>query len=335
MTRCCMNQTTVGRTLTMRTTQQSIILVGILTTLWHASALARAEFPGKHPFPGVTYKQETRKEPPMQLYIAEVNLAKLKVKVHVSPGGPDPDGPGEWQTTLLEPTKVAARDNFDLVVNGGFFRCRRDNTAQGSQPHSRTNRAASAVGRAVSDGTAAGSRRPRSPHLADTWASAVGPAVSDGKVWSATNEPVPCLVVRKNGRPSIEMLGEPPPDAVEVIAGSTLLAEKGKPITHENNPDRFPRTVVGLNRKGTRLVILVVDGRKPGVSIGMTFAELARKLVRLGCYTAINLDGGGSSVMAMRDPADGKYCILNTPSDGHERAVASVLGITVEYEKKK
>jgi hypothetical protein len=39
--------------------------------------------------------------------------------------------------------------------------------------------------------------------------------------------------------------------------------------------------------------------------------------------------------MAVRDPADSKYRILNTPSDGHERAVANVLGITVEDEKKK
>jgi hypothetical protein len=41
------------------------------------------------------------------------------------------------------------------------------------------------------------------------------------------------------------------------------------------------------------------------------------------------LDGGGSSVMAVRDPANGSFRILNQPTDGRERAVANALGISV------
>jgi len=46
-----------------------------------------------------------------------------------------------------------------------------------------------------------------------------------------------------------------------------------------------------------------VDGRKPGVAIGMNYDELAREMLRLGCDEALNLDGGGSSVMAIRESA--------------------------------
>lgn len=291
----------------MKTTRQSIIVVAILTTLWLTPSLARAEFPGEHPFPGVSYKQETLKDPPMQLFIAEVDLTNPNVKIHVSPGGPDPDGPGEWETTLMEPTKVAAREGFDLVVNGDFFKARKVEEAEGSKSHYR----------------------------ADMWASVVGPAVTDGKVWSTRKEQMPCLVVRKNGRVTIEIIDKPSADAEEVIAGNVLPVEKGKPITYESDQARHGRTVVGLNEKNTRLVILVVDGRKPAVSIGMTYEELAKEMVHLACYTAVNLDGGGSSVMVVRDPADGTCRILNTPSDGRKRAVANVLGISVENGKEK
>ena len=287
--------------------QRSIITIALLTTLRLTLYPAVAQFPGQHPFPGVTYKQETHQDPPMRLFIAEVDLTSRKLKIRVSPGGPDPDGPGEWETTLMEPTKVAAREGFDLAINGDFFKALRVEDAEGRKSHYR----------------------------ADMWASVVGPAVTDGKVWSTSHDRTPCLMVRKNGRVSIDMLDKPSADAQEVIAGNVLLVEKGKPNTYVSDKSRHGRTVVGLNEQNTRLIILVVDGLKPGVSIGMTYEELANEMVNLDCYTALNLDGGGSSVMVMRDPADGTFQIINSPSDGRERAVANVLGINVENGQEK
>ena len=77
------------------------------------------------------------------------------------------------------------------------------------------------------------------------------------------------------------------------------------------------------------MTLLVVDGRKPGVALGMTYDELAGEMVRLGCKEALNFDGGGSSVMALRDQT-GTMKIMNAPTDGRERAVANVLGISVD-----
>ena len=107
-----------------------------------------------------------------------------------------------------------------------------------------------------------------------------------------------------------------------------MLLENGVPVLHTNKL-RHPRTAVGLDAKGTRLVLLVVDGRKPGVAVGMSYDELAHELLRLGCSRARNLDGGGSSVMALRDEAPATFRLLNEPTDGRERAVANALGITV------
>jgi exopolysaccharide biosynthesis protein len=113
------------------------------------------------------------------------------------------------------------------------------------------------------------------------------------------------------------------------VGGNTMLLEDGIPVLHTNKL-RHPRTAAGLDAKGTRLVLLVVDGRKPGVAIGMTYDELARELLRFGCTRALNLDGGGSSVMALRDEVPNTFRLLNEPTDGHERAVANALGIAVK-----
>jgi len=73
----------------------------------------------------------------------------------------------------------------------------------------------------------------------------------------------------------------------------------------------------------------VVDGRQPKLSIGMTLAELSTEMLALGCAGALNLDGGGSSTLVVRDAATHQLIVRNSPSDGKERAVADVLGVTV------
>lgn len=71
---------------------------------------------------------------------------------------------------------------------------------------------------------------------------------------------------------------------------------------------RSPRTVVGIRADGTT-VLAVFDGRRPGVSEGVTLPEAARYLVTLGAVEAMNLDGGGSSTMVAQDR------VRNSPSD--------------------
>jgi flagellar hook assembly protein FlgD len=86
---------------------------------------------------------------------------------------------------------------------------------------------------------------------------------------------------------------------------------------------RTPRSAVGQLADG-RIVLVAVDGRQPGYSVGASNFELALALQQLGCVTASALDGGSSTTMAFEGN------LLNRPSDpGGEREVSEAL--LVEY----
>ena len=91
-----------------------------------------------------------------------------------------------------------------------------------------------------------------------------------------------------------------------------------------------PRTAAGIARVGTsqRLLLAVIDGRQPGYSVGMTLRQTAELLQSLGAQRAINLDGGGSSAMIVRDNATGALRVRNKPSDPTgERQVGNALAV--------
>ena len=91
-----------------------------------------------------------------------------------------------------------------------------------------------------------------------------------------------------------------------------------------------PRTAAGIARVGKtqRLLLAVIDGRQPGYSVGMTLRQTAELLQSLGAQRAINLDGGGSSTMVVRDQLTGAVRVRNTPSDStRERPVGNALAV--------
>jgi hypothetical protein len=82
---------------------------------------------------------------------------------------------------------------------------------------------------------------------------------------------------------------------------------------------RHPRTMAGVRRDGS-LLLVTVDGRRPGWSAGVTLQEGARVMRSLGARDALNLDGGGSTAMAVRGRR------VNLPSDpGGERPVSDAI----------
>jgi hypothetical protein len=93
---------------------------------------------------------------------------------------------------------------------------------------------------------------------------------------------------------------------------------------------RHPRTAVGVDSAEQKVWFLVVDGRQPGVSEGATLDELKQMLKDEGAVDALNLDGGGSSVLVARSP-DGSLKVLNVPIHdrvpGRERPVVSAVGM--------
>ncbi len=117
-----------------------------------------------------------------------------------------------------------------------------------------------------------------------------------------------------------------------VISGGPLLVEQGRVnvrtaaenIANDIAVGRAPRTALGLKKDGA-LLLLVVDGRS-SESAGMTLAELAQYLLKLGAVDAVNFDGGGSSEMVINGQ------IVNKPSDGQERWVSVGLGLLPKAE---
>src|SRR5262245_10196500 len=115
---------------------------------------------------------------------------------------------------------------------------------------------------------------------------------------------------------------------VDAIGGGPLIVRNGQPVfaaledfaPSQINP-RNPRTAVGQLADG-RIVMVAVDGRRSGYSVGVSTFELAQQLVRLGAVTGTALDSGGSTTMAF----NGK--LLNRPSDpGGERPVSDSLNV--------
>ena len=113
------------------------------------------------------------------------------------------------------------------------------------------------------------------------------------------------------------------PGVVDALGGNPRLVVDGAVADAEvDGPGEFfgrhSRTAVGVTADG-RLLLVVVDGRRPGYSRGMTLRELAELMQRLGAHTAMNLDGGGSSEMVVNG------LTASRPSDGRGRGIANAL----------
>lgn len=264
----------------------------------------RAQTVATQPFRAIhleTRADETQKQ---RFFVARVDLTDPNVDVRVAPGGPDPDGDGPWQTTLLTPSVIAQREHFELAINGDFFSARQTTDAEGAQ----------------------------SGFVTGKWALAVGPAATDGFVWAVAAKARPALTIDAAKNARIARIQEVPTTARQVVAGSDLLLQNGKSVLNNDSKfstNRHPRTAVGLADKGKTLVLVVADGRDSQNALGLTLGELTDLMKSLGCDDALNLDGGGSSEMVLRAPQDGRLRALNHPSDGRERAVANVLGVSI------
>lgn len=119
------------------------------------------------------------------------------------------------------------------------------------------------------------------------------------------------------------------------VGGGPVLIHDGKiRITYReeqlfpNQENEYaPRTAMGYTRDG-RLIILAIQGRTPGMAVGATLEQEAKILLDLGCYEALNLDGGGSSCMLV----NGKATIRPSDREG-ERAVPAVFLIKAAKER--
>jgi len=114
-----------------------------------------------------------------------------------------------------------------------------------------------------------------------------------------------------------------------ITSGPMLVSKGAETIIPDDSfcSKRHPRTAVGVRADGSVLFV-VVDGRSDDAN-GMNLHEMQKIMQWFGCVDALNLDGGGSSTMVIRDqPFHG---VVNCPSDNKkfdhegEREVANAI----------
>jgi hypothetical protein len=122
------------------------------------------------------------------------------------------------------------------------------------------------------------------------------------------------------------------PGVRAAISGGPVLVSNGKPrrllsshpMGYESSSMavRHPRSAVGWNQ--SYLYLVVVDGRQPHLSVGMTLGELSDFMVQIGCEEAMNFDGGGSTTVWY----DGQ--VRNSPCERAERDISNCLIVLKE-----
>jgi len=237
--------------------------------------------------PGVLYRYLWSGRGPWAVHVLRADLSSCRVGLAVvrAPGDPGSDEARATVSRLL----ALAPDGSVAAVNGDFF------TPEGSPrgPELSTR------------GLRASQRRP-----AFSWSAAEGPRIGVAEIVDdrLVMESVPHRTeVLVGGYPELLRDGEPAGD---------LAVETGPAFAGV----RHPRTAVGFSKDPARLWIVVVEGRLGPRSSGMTLAELADLLAAVGAERALNLDGGGSSVMVL-----GVRPVSRPSEDGQERAVANAL----------
>jgi exopolysaccharide biosynthesis protein len=303
-----------------------MLLAAALVLLGALQAPPAAALPAPAPPWPIRVEAFARETPdgPLRGWIARVDLADPRVSFVVTGPLERRDGEAERAEARLVATDAwAERAGVALAVNAGFF-ARLD--GPGAPPLGWSDALpVDVVGLSRSEG-----RTVSPPRRGGGESAPADPAL----LVDETDGRCPCQA-------RAAAAGEADLDGVEdAVAGmgprtgrpGTLLVEDGvnRGATAQVDPARrHPRTAAGVSRDGRTLLLLVVDGRQPGWSVGATLPELAQVLLDAGAWSAVALDGGGSSAMWFREPGAAAGRVLNRPSDGRVRPVANHLGVRV------
>lgn len=281
---------------------RSIILVLISILLffgWYFNRPQPDPIQQQNLFNGITYTRLVQTEPVKQIFhVAEINLQAGGLTFLVTPSDDIEDYDYSAQTT----SQFLDKYNLQFAINGDFF-----TPYHNYGPHDYYPR----VGDVTNVGGLTASR---------------GELITEGyNIWSPTYT---TLYISKDNQASFD---KPIGEIYNAISGHWRILENGFmiPPRRDYHTSRQPRTAIGLSPDGNTLILVVVDGRQPNYSEGATIDELADVLLQFGAYNALNLDGGGSSVMVYDD--NDETHILNSPIHtripGQERPVANHLGI--------
>ncbi len=244
-------------------------------------------------FQGITYTRDVRSSPrPILIHVIQIDLQENGIRILVTPGDAKVDMPLEGRATS------DFLDDFSLqvAINGDGFKPWHSNTFLDYYPH---------TGDPI---------------------DVIGLAASEGTIYSKDTDKEPALYFSRTNQ---ARFNTPIGGNYNVISGNIMLVKNGK-ANKFLGTSLAPRSAVALDRANRNLILVVVDGRQPGYSEGVSLSELAEILIYHGGYTAMNLDGGGSSTLVVEGFL-GSANVLNSPINnsipGRERVVGNHLGV--------
>ncbi len=246
-------------------------------------------------FDGVIYYRRFHVKPRLLIaHIITVDLSTPGLEFLVTPGDPSAEFPLKARTT----SEFAKEFDVQVAINGDGFTPWSTSGFFNYYPH-------------PGDGVV--------PN---------GNAISQGvKYHGGSNQPT--IYITANNKVSFSMPGDE--RIYNAISGDRMIVENKEAVPGLDDEIPAPRTAIGINGEGSKLVIVVVDGRQFLYSQGATMSELAEILILYGADTAMNLDGGGSSTLVVQSGLGVR--VLNSPIDrnfpGIERAVGNHLGIMI------
>ena len=231
----------------------------------------------------------------LKIYYLKINLQDPDLHLITMPGD-DPDGDGPAESALTAPTNLFNKYQAIAAINANAF-----------------------AGLPGTEKDTGGWYQNRPVDIQ-------GMVVSNGKIISPLQTGRTAFWLDRNRRPHI---GDPNPnDSVwqAVSDWSGQLIVNNQIIPNPGTKTLHPRTALGFDDSGNWLLFIIVDGRQPGYSEGVSLYELASIFREQGCTQSLNLDGGGSSIMLIKQPGK-EVETLNKPSDKHHRPVPLLLGI--------
>jgi len=243
---------------------------------------------------------ETQLKPrPLKTHFLMIDLTSKSLEIRTI-AGDDPDGNGPAESQLTSPVALFKKYNAVAAVNANAF----DSLSKEKTAHPNWFEG-----------------QPVDIH---------GMVVSEGKTVSPVETGRTVFWIDSNQKPH---LGNPVEGASVAEAVSdwfSPLIVNSNVIPDASDSEKHPRTALGFDDSGKWLLLAVVDGRQPGYSEGVSLYELAKIMKARGCTQSINLDGGGSSIMVIREP-DNTVGTLNRPSDGAPRPVPVLLAVRKRY----
>jgi Phosphodiester glycosidase len=258
-------------------------------------------------FQGITYQREFRSTPrPTVIHIVSIDLKAPGIGIFVTPGIPTAD---LTETNARTTSEFLKEFKLQLAVNANFFYpCIED---------------------------APWNYYPRSGDRVNN----VGHAISQGKAYSQPDSDFPALCFDVNNRAQIIENGTCPGGTVYGVAGDNVLLKNGKavmPSQKDIQQDKaYPRVVAAIDKKGEKLWLILADGKQRLYSEGLKIKEITEISRKLGADTALNLDGGGSTTLAIASPSGAE--LLNAPIQNkipmQERPISNHLGFYARENK--